>query len=295
MAEYRTIAIRFWSDAFVEALPASGKLLYLYLFTSPHTSNLGILDISTARMAFDTGLPESDVDAILDGFERTGKIVRRDGLTWVASFIRNQTSTSPKILTALSKLTPKIPSRALSREIWAHYPAIFASEPEPVGDDTVSIPYADAADTLSDGHGGETDAPDRVDAPARPPCPYQEIVALYHEICTELPQVQILTEKRKRTIAARWREDASRRNLAWWRWYFERVAASRFLCGHVEPKPGKLPFLADLDWITNAANMVHIIEGRYTRSTADGSLQSWADGVLRQSGAADIEAEAVSQ
>lgn len=290
MAEYRTIAIRFWSDAFVESLPAPGKLLYLYLFTSPHTSNLGILDISTARMAFDTGLPETDVAAILDGFERSGKIIRRDGLTWVASFIRNQTSTSPKILTALSKLTPKIPSRALAREIWERYPAIFAAEPEPIGDDTVSIPHADDADTLSD----PSEEPERVDAPSRPACPYQEIVALYHEICTELPHVQILTEKRKRVLSSRWREDATRRNLAWWRWYFERVATSKFLCGHIEPKPGKLPFLADFDWILNAANMVHIIEGKYTRSAA-GSLQSWADGVLRQSGAGGIDAEAVSQ
>ena len=33
MAEYRTIKMSFWNDPYVEELSASGKLLYMYLFT----------------------------------------------------------------------------------------------------------------------------------------------------------------------------------------------------------------------------------------------------------------------
>ena len=40
MATYRTIRMAFWSDPYIENLSASEKLLYLYLFSCPHTNNL---------------------------------------------------------------------------------------------------------------------------------------------------------------------------------------------------------------------------------------------------------------
>ena len=56
MAEYRTIRMAFWNDPFVEDLEAGEKLLYLYLFTCPHTSNLGVMEVSRRKIAFETGL-----------------------------------------------------------------------------------------------------------------------------------------------------------------------------------------------------------------------------------------------
>lgn len=58
MATYRTIRMAFWSDPYIETLSASEKLLYLYLFSCPHTNNLGLLAVSRRRMAYDTGLTE---------------------------------------------------------------------------------------------------------------------------------------------------------------------------------------------------------------------------------------------
>ncbi len=46
MATYRTIRMAFWSDPYIETLSASEKLLYLYLFSCPHTNNLGLLAVS---------------------------------------------------------------------------------------------------------------------------------------------------------------------------------------------------------------------------------------------------------
>ena len=65
MATYRTIRMAFWSDPYIETLSASEKLLYLYLFSCPHTNNLGLLAVSRRRMAYDTGLKEEAVDALI--------------------------------------------------------------------------------------------------------------------------------------------------------------------------------------------------------------------------------------
>ena len=46
MATYRTIRMDFWNDPYVEGMEPQDKLLYVYLFSSPHTNNLGVLTVS---------------------------------------------------------------------------------------------------------------------------------------------------------------------------------------------------------------------------------------------------------
>ena len=153
MAEYRTIQMAFWNDPFIEGLPAQGKLLYLYLFTSPHTSNLGVLEITTRRISYDTGIPEEEVKSLLKRLEEDGKVILRDGLVWVVNFIRNQTSTSPKIATFLRSLLPKVPSAALVGEIRVRYPVLFGGKPEASqAVNTQSLPHQYPIDTLSIPH-----------------------------------------------------------------------------------------------------------------------------------------------
>lgn len=117
MATYRTIRMAFWSDPYIETLSASEKLLYLYLFSCPHTNNLGLLAVSRRRMAYDTGLTEEAVDAALAAFERDGKIATDGDAVWVCHFIRHQCSTSPKILVSLRSLFPTVESAKLRKAI----------------------------------------------------------------------------------------------------------------------------------------------------------------------------------
>ena len=122
MATYRTIRMSFWSDLYVETLSASEKLLYLYLFTCPHTNNLGVLAVSTRRMAYDTGLTQEAVHAALSLFERDRKIVMDGDTVWLCNFIRHQCSTSPKILASLRALLPAVESADIRKAIVERYP-----------------------------------------------------------------------------------------------------------------------------------------------------------------------------
>lgn len=90
-------------------------------------------------------------------------------------------------------------------------------------------------------------------------CPHQEIIALYHEVLPQCPQVREWTPSRATQLRARWNEDEQRQNLTYWRRFFEYVGTCDFLVG----RSGKVPFFADLAWMTKSANFVKIRESKY--------------------------------
>lgn len=150
MAEYRTIRMAFWNDPFVEELEAGEKLLYLYLFTCPHTNNLGVLEVSRRKIAFETGLDVATVNAGLEKLEKAGKIVTDATFILLTRFIRHQTTTSPKIAQALKGMLAGVSSGKLRHALCLGYPSIFGaptSSGYPI--DTVSIGYRNHTDTVS--------------------------------------------------------------------------------------------------------------------------------------------------
>jgi len=93
------------------------------------------------------------------------------------------------------------------------------------------------------------------------PIPVTKIIDLYHSRLPQLPKCQKLTKAREGYIKQRWREDMPA--MSNWENFFDYVAGSQFLTGRTEPRDGKRPFLADLEWITKASNFAKILEGKY--------------------------------
>lgn len=93
----------------------------------------------------------------------------------------------------------------------------------------------------------------------KPDCPHQDIIALYHEVLPQCPQIRDWTPARATQLRARWNEDRRRQTLDYWRKFFEYVATCDFLVG----RSGKQPFFADLEWMTKPGNFAKIREGRY--------------------------------
>jgi uncharacterized protein YdaU (DUF1376 family) len=123
------------------------------------------------------------------------------------------------------------------------------SEPE---EDIEHTSYASPQSAADAGSGG----------PAR--CPHRDIVELYHQTLPMLPKVRSWTGNRQRMLGARWREDAERQSLDWWRGFFEYIAESPFLTGRAQ-NGNRPPFVADLEWIVRPQNFAKIDEGRYHR------------------------------
>ncbi len=108
----------------------------------------------------------------------------------------------------------------------------------------------------------------RVGSKLPPPCPHDEIIALYHELVPVGTQVRIWTEQRRKRLQARWRESPKHQSLDFWRRFFEHVSESEFLTGRAPTAPGRDPFVVSLDWLINPTNFVKVIEGNYHRGAA---------------------------
>jgi DNA-binding transcriptional ArsR family regulator len=95
--------------------------------------------------------------------------------------------------------------------------------------------------------------------------PYQEIVGMFNETCTDLPQVKTLSDSRKRAIKARFKElDKDTDKI---RELFEKVQQSDFLTGRKEGSDWQAGF----DWIMKPSNMPKILEGNYdNRESSNG-------------------------
>lgn len=108
--------------------------------------------------------------------------------------------------------------------------------------------------------------------PTFPPCPHQQILALYHELLPELPCMKVWNGTRQQHLAARWRERWKSKNystqaegLAYFRKLFEYIwRECDWLMGRIPGRNGK-PFFATLEWIVSPGNFAKIIEGNYAR------------------------------
>lgn len=135
MATYRTVKICMWSDPWFEELGSKEKLFYLYLFTNEHINNAGIMAVSKKKMAFESGIPVSEVGGLLNTFAAAEKIILSGDNVWVVNFIRHQTSTSPKMLSSIAKALEEIDDRCLIDTVLERY-------------NTLSIPYRYPTDTV---------------------------------------------------------------------------------------------------------------------------------------------------
>lgn len=96
---------------------------------------------------------------------------------------------------------------------------------------------------------------------ARQPCPYDEILKLYHDKLPMLPKVVALSDHRKRAIKARWSNGMY--GLENWENYFEDVSQSKFLTGKVDPPKGRKQFIADIDFLIRESTILKTQEGKY--------------------------------
>lgn len=141
----RVIDQRYWTDPYVESLSATEKLVYIHLFSSAHTNLVGVFQASRRMLAFQTASPEQDVEAALSRFVRDGKAIAEGGEVWLASYIRHQCTSSPKMVAAMRGQLAKVESDTIRKAIIERYPHIMeASGPRPpkpnaYGVDTVSV------------------------------------------------------------------------------------------------------------------------------------------------------------
>lgn len=291
MAEYRTVKMSFWTDPYVEGLTAEGKLLYLYLFTCPYTNNLGVLETTTRRIAYETGLDAGEVKDLLGDMERSGKVTIDGNCILLKHFIRHQCSTSPKIIASLQALFGSISSSVVRDALCRHYPKIFNTEnmvsiPYEYHNDSVGIPSGEmefkgevkTEDNITCQNAGGFDGQCEGDLPKHGElihvdkhdalnCPQQKILDAYHEILPELPRVVKLDDDLQKNVRTRWQEKRKEKGftseedgVAYFRTLFEYVARNKWLMGRADGSNG---WTCNYRWLMQRKNFAKVTSGNY--------------------------------
>ena len=157
----RMISSDMWSDKAFEGLGQREKLLFIYLITSPYTSQAGIGQVTDKRISDDTGLDKNDIAEIMANI--SGLVERNDEWFWVKKFLLHQ-GQNPNFCTSAMKYAEKTPFAEQVKLIADEMIEKFSSRsnkknkynrteqkvslPLCNGNDTVTQPYNNGSDTV---------------------------------------------------------------------------------------------------------------------------------------------------
>lgn len=259
MARARNIKPGFFSNDELADIDPLGRILFIGLWTLADRE--GRLEDRPRRIKAEV-LPydDCDVEALLDALDAHKFILRyvvgEERFIQVLEFKKHQ---NPHVKESASS----IPAPDEHSTSTGHAPGTAQPEPERAGlipDSPSLIPESNT--TNPDGLVAGSEAADQPPKHAKPDCPHQQIIALYHELLPASPEIRDWTPARAIHLRTRWNESPERQNLDWWRRFFGYIAKSDFLTGKVHARERK-PFCAPLDWICKSENFTKIIEGRY--------------------------------
>lgn len=109
MAKQRYINTFFWDDSYIEDLCPHGKLLFIYLITTPLTNIAGSFEITVKKMADQTGLGRDEINELLAKFEADGKLIYRDRWLLMVNAIEHQNTENAKIRTGIATIINESP------------------------------------------------------------------------------------------------------------------------------------------------------------------------------------------
>lgn len=75
-----------WSDKWFRSLPPQEKLIWIYLCDNCNLA--GFWEIDFEKLAFDTGIKQSDLEGAFQGLNRG--FLEADGYIWIKNFLRHQ-------------------------------------------------------------------------------------------------------------------------------------------------------------------------------------------------------------
>lgn len=283
MREYGQVQCSFWAYAAERGWSSDAKLLGCYILTGPHSNGIGCYRLSDGYIADDLGWESERVRETLSELFRHGFCERFGTVLFIPGFLDWNAIANPNVAKARAAEFETIPNadakRAAARallEFGSHWDNGFRSRLEtlskgyaeqkptqtnptqtnesPDGDSSPPSASPTAADEWVDGGGGEQG--DSA-APGVPPCPVNRIIDAYHAELPQLPQVRAFPDAARTHLRTRWREDADRQDVEWWRGFFRHVAKCPFLVGQ------KTDFTASLDWLVKPSNFAKVVNGNY--------------------------------
>jgi hypothetical protein len=301
MREYGKVFSRIWESPDFRALSEDGRTLALYLLTCQHGTIAGLFRVPDGYASEDLQWGSERVSEGFRNLAENGFATRCEVTKWVwiTKYLQHNPPENPNQGKAIRRVVEMVPAACcwlarFHREIG---PAIgLAPAPEPAA---APEPLSNPSETLSESGTGTgvgiedlsvpTEPPASADADeptarvarvAKPegkaptiPCPYDRIVALYHEALPELPRVVVMSPARQRAMRKLWawvltsrraggerRAESAEAALEWLGAYFARAQTNDFLMGRTLRGAGHENWTADFDFLLTERGMRHVIE-----------------------------------
>lgn len=134
----RSIDTGIWEHEDFQQLTPLARLLHIYLFSNSHCNQAGLYKITPITIAFETGIPITEVEPLLEALKPL-KIIwyPETKLVWVKNFVRRQCH-APKFLIAVAKCLGTIHDQQLVTDYLAYNRKLGIPYQYPI--DRLSIP-----------------------------------------------------------------------------------------------------------------------------------------------------------
>ncbi len=120
MAKYRPVDVRVWTDRKFVSLSTNGRLLWIFLMTTPSTLPIpGVVVGGEEALAEQLGWTSKLLRTVFAELFAKQLSVRVDGrLIWLPNAIRYQPAKNPKMVIGWSRTWDDVPECGLKHEIW---------------------------------------------------------------------------------------------------------------------------------------------------------------------------------
>lgn len=291
MRDYGKVHTTFWSSSTMRKLSEDGRMLALYLLTSPHSTIAGVYRLPDGYVCEDLQWPSERVakgfaELLANGFanrcETTKWVWICKHLEWNALENPNQRKSAAKVAYSIPEdCSWKLEYMRVCGELLGIDQSQFAnpSETVPKGFPNQKQEQEQEQDKEPNGSVGSADLPgdkkntEEGEKPGLPACPVQKVVDLYHEVLPELPKVRLLNDARRRAVQKLWkwvltskktdktpRATNAQEALGWIQQYFTIARGNDFLMGRTVRTGEHANWQCDLDFLLTDRGMKHVIE-----------------------------------
>jgi hypothetical protein len=147
---HRMIDTGTWDDPWFAELEPDAKLVFLYLITNRRSTAAGAFEITLRAMAFETGLQQSRIEAILNGFGERVQWWPAYQVVWIRNFFKRQAA-NDNFTKSAQRYVMDLPAE-VQRAIALVYPMLVTADlsgVEGTGTDTPEVPIPTGIGTRS--------------------------------------------------------------------------------------------------------------------------------------------------
>lgn len=269
-SRFSKVFVKIWQSNDFRSLSEDGKILFLYLLTSPHRNMGGFYSIPLAYICYDLNFEKERVKKAIDELINK-QIIIYDYNTQIVLIIKwflYNSIENANQAKGLNKQLKELPSTDLL-EVFAECVEKYCDYKEII---LKGLPITLEKENKPAQNDSETVLENVIESKTEkkhPPTPYEKIKDLYNNICVSLPQIKVISESRKKHIQARWKQ--YNYDLSVFEELFKKTQESNFLRGNNDKG-----WKADFDWLIKESNMTKVLEGRYdNKKNRDPAWQSY--------------------